>query len=228
VWPFAAGGSGSGGGGSGGGDGASCRTTDGFRSVSARPVRRGLRLGFARRGAGRVDVDVFQVARGRRVVREHRVARFANLETSYVWGGGHVQDGVYFVRFSLIRGGERVDVQRIVLQRRGGRFHRLPGHHRRAACGIVRQFKLERPVFGGTRGTPLRIAYRLSRAARVGLVVLRGKRVVRRFRTRAQAAGRTYRLTLRARGLRRGRYAVRLTAVSGSRRVVATLHARRL
>jgi hypothetical protein len=196
--------------------------------VSATPSGRGLRLAFDRRRDLPVTVEVFQVSKGRRVVREHRVARFADIGTAYAWNPRALPDGVYFVRFSMLSQGERIDVQRVVLSRRGGRFRSAPLHHRRASCGLLRQFKLERPVFGGTRRTPLRIAYRLFFPARGGVTVLRGRRVVRRFRTLEQSTGRTYRLRVPARGLKRGVYSVRLVAANGSRRVVATLRSRRL
>ena len=53
-----------------------------------------------------------------------------------------------------------------------------------------------------------------------------GNRVVRRFATADRTAGRTYRLALDPRA--RGAYRVRITAVSGGRRVAATLTARGL
>ncbi len=119
------------------------------------------------------------------------------------------------------------DVRRIVLRRRGGRFTRVRvGHHRRESCRLLRSFKLERPVFGGRRRTPLRIAYRLSSAARVTVTVTRGKQRIRRFKPVARGAGRTYRLKLAPRA--RGVYKVRLTATRGGARMTATLTARRL
>jgi hypothetical protein len=227
VWPFSGDGAGSGGAGGGSGDG-SCTSTAGLRSVSAAPRGRGLRIAFGRRGDLPVDVEVFQVAKGRRVVRENRVARFAGATSPLAWRARGVPDGTYFVRFSMIRDGRRVDVRRVVLARRGGRFVRRPGHHRRAACGVLRQFKLERPVFGGRRGVPLRIAYRLRSAARVSVVVTRGGRVVKRFRAGRRRAGVTVRLAVPARGLPRGAYRVRLEATGAGDRVVATLRARRI
>jgi hypothetical protein len=80
-------------------------------------------------------------------------------------------------------------------------------------------------VFGGSTHTPLRVAYRLSRAARVTLTVSTGKRRVLR-RVANRAPGRTYRLSLAPR--RRGIYTVRLVAEAGGRRVSSTLTARRL
>ena len=72
------------------------------------------------------------------------------------------------------------DVRRIVLRKQGGRFKKVARHYRRGDCELLRSFKLERPVFGGRQRTPLRVAFRLTRAARVTITVIRGKRVVAR------------------------------------------------
>ena len=192
--------------------------------MSAEPRGRRVRLRFTRRLPLPVDVDVFQVSQGRRVVSERRVTRFRRAASSTLWSG-RGRDGYYFVRFTMRRDGTRVDVRRIVLRRRDGRFTVVRRHHRRGNCEVLRSFKLERPVFGGRSRTPLRVAYRLSRAARVTLTVGRGgRRVLRRVASREP--GRTYRLTLAP--PRRGAYRVRITAEAGGERVSATLTARRL
>jgi hypothetical protein len=190
-----------------------CTGDAGFRSVSATPKGRRVRLSFTRRRAGAVMIEVFQVSQGRRVISERRVARFRGSAT---WNG-RGPDGYYFARFTMTG----KDVRRIVLRKRNGRFTRVARHYRRGDCELLRSFKLERPVFGGRQGTPLRIAYRLTRAARVTITVSRGKRVVAR-RTANSAAGRTYRLALRPSA--RGVYRVRI-AVGDVR---STLTARRL
>ena len=140
--------------------------------MSATPRGKGVRLSFTRRRSGAVKIDVFQVSQGRRIVRERRVAHFRKGAT---WSG-RGPDGYYFARFTMAGR----DVRRIVLRKRGGRFTRVAPHYRRGDCQLLRSFKLERPVFGGRQRTPLRIAYRLTRAARVTLTVARGKRVVAR------------------------------------------------
>jgi hypothetical protein len=118
----------------------------------------------------------------------------------------------------------------VALQRTGsGRWRVLKPFYRRASCGLLNSYKLERPVFGGRTNRALRISFRVSRAARVGVVVLRGKRVVKRFRTKRRAGAQTHRLRVSAEGLRRGNYRVRLTARRGSAKPVrATLTGRRL
>jgi len=59
-------------------------------------------------------------------------------------------------------------------------------------------------------------------------VVLRGKKVVKRFKSVRRAAGRTFRLTVRPKGLRRGDHHFRIAATAGATRVTQTLTSRRL
>ena len=103
------------------------------------------------------------------------------------------------------------DVRRVALVRRDGRFARRPAFYRRASCGLLSSFKLERPAFGGRRNRSLGIAFRLSRAARVTVVVRRGGTVVRRLGTAQRGAGLTHRLRLGSERLRRGDHVVSLT-----------------
>jgi len=92
----------------------------------------------------------------------------------------------------------------------------------------VRSYKLLRPVFGGTGSRGVGASYRVSRAATVTVVVRRGSRVVRRCKARRATPGRTYRLSLSAKGLRRGDYTFALTAVSGKTTLRSNLVTRRL
>jgi hypothetical protein len=127
------------------------------------------------------------------------------------------------VRFTL---GD--DTRRVALRRSGGRFTRLADYHRRASCDLLPSFKLSRPVFGGTGARPLGISYRVARRAQVFVNVMRGSRIVQSFPARTVAGGRTARLTLRARGLRRGDYRVRLVARDAASTLTSTLVSRRL
>ena len=116
-------------------------------------------------------------------------------------------------------------MRRVALARRGGRFHRRPAFYRRASCGAISSFKLERPVFGGRSNRAVDVTYRLGATARVRLELLRGKRVVRRLApTKRREGGRAHRIRIASEGLRRGDYRVRLRAG----KVVARLTARRL
>lgn len=206
------------------GGAAACVATSGFKSVSARARGRGLRLGFTRRRARRVTVDVFQHSAGRRVLGNRRVARFTGRRMAVVWGGRRGSAGLYSARFTMKLPAGLRDVRRVALRRAGGRFTRRPSFYRRASCGAVTSFKLERPAFA-RRG--LGIAFRLGAPARVTVTVRRRGKTVRRFKARAGVADRTYRLRLRS--ARRGDHVVRLIARQASGRVVrAKLTSRRL
>jgi hypothetical protein len=212
-----------------------CAATAGFASVSATPRGGSVGLGFSRRRADPVDVDVFQTSRGRQVLGQRLVARFDGRTTGVTWNGQATQrgrrvtDGYYFVRYRMRLGGGRFDVRRIVLRRSRGRWSRRPDFYRRASCGTLESFKLERPVFGGTRNRALNIAYRLGAAARVTVIVRRGGRLVQRWSAGPGRAHRTYRLRLASERLPTGDYRVTLTAVRrGHAPLSATLVSRRL
>jgi len=211
-----------------------CTASRGFRSATASGTGRGIHFAFERREANPVAVDLFHVSRGRRVLSERLVARFTNRARSFTWsarrgrGGRPLGDGIYFARYRIAYGNRQRDFRRVTLRRSNGRWSRRPSFYRAESCGLLSSFKLERPVFGGSRTRVLGIAYRLSGPSRVTLEVFRGGRRVRSFLTRSRLAGRTYRHTLAARGLRPGDYRARITVRSGSARVVSTLVSRRL
>jgi hypothetical protein len=214
-----------------GGAGArgACARSSGFRSASVRPSGRGLRFAFARRGRGAVTADVFQASIGRRVLGNRRIARFRGRTRSFRWAGRRARDGQLFARLRTVGPDGRADVRRFALARRGGRFVRRPAFYRRASCGAISSFKLERPVFGGRANAEVDATYRLGARATTTLELLRGSRRVRRLApTRARAAGRAYRVRIAAEGLRRGDYRVRLTVRRGGKTTRATLTARKL
>lgn len=212
----------------------SCAAVAGFRSVSARARGRGLRLSFVRRARRPVRVDVFRSSNGRRIAGPRLVARFGRRARPFTWSGrsargrGAVVDGYYYVRYVLRDGRGGVDIRRITLERRRGRFLARRPFYALASCNLVTIYRLSRPVFGGLGARPLTIAYRLNQDARVAVQVTRGRRTVRRFAARSRRAGATHRLRLRATGLRRGAYTVRLTARAGSVTVRRRLSATRL
>jgi hypothetical protein len=180
-----------------------------------------------------VTIDVFQASSGRRVIGERRVARFAARSRSVSWdgraaSGPRVRDGYFLVRFTMTLPGGRSDVRRVTIRRVRGRFVARPGSHRRASCGPLRAFKLERPVFGGTNNRALGISFRLRERSTVTVTVLRGRRVVRRYAASVRAASRTHRLRLAPERLAPGDHRIRIEVRRGSRRVVSTLTARRL
>ncbi len=84
----------------------------------------------------------------------------------------------------------------------------------KTAPGLVKAFRLNRPVFGGTRKRSLRLAYSVRENARVTISLYRGKKRVKRLvRDRPRVAGRVYRLTIRSKGKKRGTYTLRMRAV---------------
>jgi hypothetical protein len=207
-----------------------------FRSVAVQPRRgrRALRLAFRRRVAKPVRIDVFQVSAGRRVVRQNFVARFAGRRKAVRWSGRaqrgrpRVRDGYLFARFRIRAEDGRRDTRRVTLQRRGGRFYVRKPFFRRASCGALTAFKLERPVFGGRRPKSLGVSFVLARAGRVKLEIRRGGKVVRRFAERRRRAKVKHRLRVGAKGLRRGRYEVRLTYAGDQGSLRSSLYAQRL
>jgi len=206
-----------------------CAATAGFARASARPSGRRVRVNFTRRVSRPVTVDVFQSSIGTRILGNRRIARFTRRSRSFTYSGRGARNGFLFVRFRVALPGG-ADVRRVVLERRSGRFVRRPDFYRRGSCGTLTQFKLERPVFGGRTNRALGIAYRLSERARVSVAVTRGSRIVKRFTSRTNRSGQTFRLRLAPEKLRRGRYAVRIavTPKAGGKTTVTRLFAQRL
>ena len=198
-----------------------------------RAAGRGVRFAFSKRVAQKVNVDVFQVAVRRKVIGERLVARFRGKAKSFTWNGTskrkRVQPGFFFARYSIrLPNGQR-DIRRKVLQLKGGRFTARPDFYRRDTCGLLRSYKLERPAFGGTTKKPLRVAFRLTRAANVRIQVLRGNTVTTLVKSKRFAAGRTHRASLRSAGLRKGDYRVQIrVSRAGSKTVTSTLTSRKL
>jgi acyl-homoserine-lactone acylase len=195
-----------------------CVSTPGFRSVSVRGRNGRLRLRFRRRIRMPVSVEVFR-ASGRRVGGFSR-------SSSVTWRR-RLGRGRYYARFRIRSESGKLDDRHVAFTVGRRRVSRGPRFRRADGCGTLRRFGLARPTFG-RRGSSLGIFYRLGRRARVSVTVRRGRRVVRRFRTRGRRANRTHTLRLRSRGLRRGRYRVRIVVRVGKRRTSSTLAAARL
>ena len=206
-----------------------CASSLGFARATAKPRGRGLAFNFTRRARNPVKIDVFRTTTGRRVTGERRVARFDRRARSFRWNGRgrRVRDGYYVVRFAVRAANGKTDFRRVALRRANGRFRALPAFFRGKQCTLVQTFKLERPVFGGTKRRGLGIAFRLSRLARVTVTVTRRGKVVKRFTRRANA-NRTYRMKLGAKGRRRGVYRVTLRAKRPGAASTATLSSRKL
>jgi hypothetical protein len=207
-----------------------CASGLAFRTAGARARGRGLAFGFSRAGRAGVTVDVFRTSKGGRVTGERRVKRFLNRTRNFNWNGRGkgVADGYYVVRFTVRAPNGRKETRRVALVRRNGRFRARPAFSGKDACGLLQSFKLERPVFGGKGRRNLGISFRVSQTARVAITVRRGSKTVKRFAARSRTGGKTYRLRLGAKGLRRGNYRLTLTARRGTTRVTSNLTARRL
>ena len=125
--------------------------------------------------------------------------------------------GTYVARYRIKTANGRTDERRKGFRVRGGRVRRTATFFR-TGCGFVQRLSLPSPVVRGRA----RLTFRLDRTARVALRVLRGKRTVKRVKLKTHRGERTYRVRLPK--LRRGRYRVRLGAVSpGGKRARSTL-----
>jgi hypothetical protein len=202
--------------------------------ASVRGAGRGLKIRFSRSVRRPVTVDVFQQSIGRRVIGERLVARFKNAKPSFTWNGRAnrpgrgVRDGIFMVRFRLEEAAGLIDNRRIDQQRTAATWHPRPAHYGREGCTLLRSYKLERPVFGGTTRTSLGIAYRLLEQSRVTVTVRHAGKVVKRYRARTAAPGRTHRLRFAQKRRPRGDYAVTVRAVRGKRSQKRTLTSRKL
>lgn len=224
------------------GDGPATATADGcdvatlLRGVRVQPVRRGLRVTYRRRAAGVVGVDVFQSAAGRRVVGERLVFRSRSRTATRVRWSGRPQrrragatDGVLFARVQTRNAAGRRDIRRVALVRQGGRYRVRPSFQRRASCrGVLRNFKLERPAFGGAANRALDVSFRLAGDGRVTVDLLRGTRPVRRLSSAAREGGIQHRVRLSSERLGRGTYRVRVRARVGGTVTTATLTTQRV
>jgi hypothetical protein len=217
-----------------GGAGAPCASAAGFRATTAKQAGSGVRFTVERREDRPFRLDVFQQSAGRTIIGERLVARFNNLKGTYTWDGTdrkgrRLADGRYFARLTMRTASGESDVRRLTLERKGGRFKPAPDFYQRIDCGELAKFKLSSSVFGGTAGKALGIAYRLTRGAdAMKLEALVGKSVVKRFTPRRDG-GKTYRLTLPAGKVRRGKQVlIRATVTVNGAKTVRTLAAKRL
>jgi PKD repeat protein len=204
-----------------------CSVDNGFRSLKVQRRGRGLRFTFAKSVSGKVRVDIFRYVKGRKISRK-TVKSFRNRTKSFTWNGRGkgVRNGSYYARVEVPTAG-KPDVRYFALVRSRGRFKLRSAFVGRPTCGPLRQFRLGQLVFGGNRREGLRVVYEVADAGTVRVELLRGKRVVKRANRRIARPG-PYATVFGAKGLRRGKYRVRITAVLGGRRVVSTLTAYRI
>ena len=95
-----------------------------------------------------------------------------------------------------------------------------PGQATPAALRPLHSFKLGFPAFGGKKARKLVIRYRLRERGKVTLRLYRGKKRVRTLvNNRSTRANKTYRLTVKPKGLKRGRYTVRIVVRTATGKV---------
>ena len=207
------------------------------RSIRSAKVRtRGRRLSFAFTADTPVQVDLFRQSRGGTVTGERLVKRFKQVSGTINWNGRDrrgrkLRDGHYLVRFFAATPQGIPDSRRVALMRRNGKFRKLGRHERRDTCGLLRRWKLYRPVFGGRTGKPLVMSFRFAEDTRASLVVRRGRRVVKRFREQTYTGGVLHRKRLSrklTRRLKRGRYNATIQYRRGGRLVNARLRATKI
>lgn len=174
-------------------------------------------------GAGSVRVSVVRVApggSGRILAVLARAVVPAGGGTVRVRAPRGLRDGVLVAVLRRGRGTARHE-RRVALLVRGGTVRRGPRFAAAPACGAVRAAALDAPVLDRDAGTTLR--WRIDRAARVRVEVLRGTRVVRRYAVRTTPGDRTERLRVRGRGLPAGSLRVRMRTTLRSGRTLTTV-----
>jgi len=210
-------------------DAAPCASAAGFREPKVTIKGRTLSFTSDRRQTRPFTVEVFQQARGKRVIREKRVARFVDKTADFSWKAPKsVKAGFFFVRYTMKLDGTK-DVRRVTLQLVGKKFRAAPDYYQRTDCGLFRSFKLGSSAFGGTSRKPLTIAYRLATGAqKVTLEARVGSKLIKRFKA-LTARDKTYRFSLPAKSVKAGKL-VKITATvdTGSRQATQQLFARRL
>ncbi|MEA2294991.1 MAG: hypothetical protein QOE86_2630, partial [Solirubrobacteraceae bacterium] len=208
-----------------------CAGARGFKSVKVSPKgRRGLRFAVVRRVKAKFTVDVFQQARGRKVIGQRRIAHFPKRAKSFTWKGAKGTDGLYFARVSVKAGG-KTDARRPVFQRVGGRFRTRPAFYGNASCRILRLAKLSGPAFGGVKRTALGIALQTGQKADVVVTATQkaGKTTKRLERWTVKVRDtKTHRLTLPSRKAKAGDVQVTLVATAGTVKQTVKLTSKRL
>jgi hypothetical protein len=117
----------------------------------------------------------------------------------------------------------------VALRRDAGRFFQLRPFQRKNPCGLVSDARLVSPFFGGQLDVPLRLAFRLRETANVRIIVRRGRRVVKRYKSKSYRSGRTHRKRLNIpTGLRGGEYSVVLRVSSPGHGSTVTVTGRKL
>ena len=208
-----------------------CVAARGFTAASAKPSKRGLKFAFKRRGTAPVKIDLFQVSKGRRVVKQLLQRRFVTRK-GLTWNGRKgrhkITNGAYFVRMSVKGPNGIYEGRRIALVRKGGRWHAQRSFYRRETCTRLRSFKLIRPVFGGSKRAGLGISFRLASSEQVRLTISRKGRAVKRYTFKRPKALTTIRRNVSPRKRPKGLYTVSITIGTGKNALKAKLYSKRI
>jgi Tol biopolymer transport system component len=210
---------------------SACTPSTGFKSVSVKPARRGLRFKLALSKNRRFTAEVFQRSRGRDI-KTRRVARIVRkagkARHAFRWNGrSATSDGFYVVRLAMALPG-RPDVRQLVFQRRRGKFAARPVHTLRDTCSVLRSFRLSSPVFGGKNARALQISYVLGGASDVEISVRRGREVVLTVAEARRPGGVNLKTPLLPVGMKRGEYKVTIRITRGGLITTGTITARLL
>jgi hypothetical protein len=216
-----------------GGPAAPCASAAGFKSAHVRLKKRALRFAPKRRQSRKFDVAFYRQSRGTRGVfkKSKLIKRFRGKTKAFTWKGARkLGTGSYYARFTMKLPDGSTDLRRVALRRVGGRFKRAKRFYQLINCGVFSTWELGGSVFGGSKGIPLKISYKLARGAdSVAVVVRRGNKVVKRLRGPG-GARKTFSYKMPARKVKRGTIvSVQATADVGGQKIRSqVVYAKRL
>jgi hypothetical protein len=207
-----------------------CLAGAGFTHFTAKAAKkgRGLKVRAISKRKGTVRVNVYRYAIGNHVTRRTRVRSFRNPRKALSLSAGRLRSGWYAVQATASVPGSTTVTRSDTFHVVHGKFFRRADFYGRAHCGDLSAFHLSSPVFGGTTGRSLTATYRVGRAGNVSVVLFKGRKVIRRFRTVHAVTGKTYHLRIRPRGLKVGAYTVRVKLSRTGGGDTRTLLSRRL
>jgi hypothetical protein len=188
-----------------------------FASLKISPAGKGLRAEGTGKDGGSFLVEVFKVGKA----KAKKVTSFT-VNGSATWDGKGATKGEYLVRATMRGKGPRPDVRGFAFSRGGKAFKARKPFQRPDTCGDVTLFRLTTPAFGGR--TKLGIALALAKPGKVDVRVLKGRKLVKRFRKSVKEGNRLVRFTLSPKKLRKGEYKVILKAAGRTE----TLYAKRV
>ncbi len=206
-----------------------CQTDAGFRTASARPSGRGLRLTGDTRDGKPFVATVFRAATRRKATKLTRMGSFA-VNGRLTWNGRlngkRLAPGTYIVRLTSRGTGSRPDVRAFALRWTGSGFVARRAFQRPDSCGLISYLRLVSPTFSASRRLVLDVA--TTKDATVTATLSR-RGVKPRRATLQLKANRLGKIRIPGRGLRRGEYRLRVGVQAGDgAKASHTLYAARL